>query len=163
MSFNYKIFNDMSAKLKAAEANVDEVRKRYQAKISAIVEEYETKLRHNFLQFQPASEQNQQIEPTECDCKKEGDEVDYLKKKVSQLTYDNNRYHLMLSNCTMCSDDHSFEDSTSLFDSSTQSSLIPTPLLSSAKAVESVTTPTPCTADEERWSTRVKKDKAYIA
>ena len=44
MSFNYKIFNDMSAKLKAAEANVDEVRKRYEAKISAIVEEYETKL-----------------------------------------------------------------------------------------------------------------------
>ena len=41
MSFNYKIFNDMSAKLKAAEANVDEVRKRYEAKITAIVVESE--------------------------------------------------------------------------------------------------------------------------
>ena len=55
MSFNYRIFNDMAAKLKAAEANVDEVRKRYEAKITVIVEEYEYKLRHNPLQFQPAS------------------------------------------------------------------------------------------------------------
>ena len=105
MPFPYKAFNDMSAKLKAAEANVDELRKHYEAKITAIVEEYKYKLPHNPLQLQPVSEQNKQIEPAECelrivDCKKEGDEVDHLKKKVSQLTYENNRYHLMLSNCT---------------------------------------------------------------
>ena len=47
------------------------------------------------------------------------DEITNLKQKISELAYDNNRYHLMLSNC---SDDHSLEDSTSLFDSSTQSS-----------------------------------------
>ena len=33
------------------------------------------------------------------------EEIGHLKNKVSLLTYKNNRYHLMLSNCTMCSDD----------------------------------------------------------
>ena len=51
MSFNYKIFNDMSAKIKAAEANIIEVRKHYEAKITAIVEEYEEKLRNKPSQF----------------------------------------------------------------------------------------------------------------
>ena len=45
MAFPYKIFNDMSEKLKAAEAHVDEVRKNYETKIAAIVDEYEYKLR----------------------------------------------------------------------------------------------------------------------
>ena len=46
MSFPYRIFNDMSAKLKAAEANIDEVRKYYEAKIATLIEEYEEKLGH---------------------------------------------------------------------------------------------------------------------
>ena len=36
----------MSAKLKAAEANIDEVRKYYEAKIATLIEEYEGKLGH---------------------------------------------------------------------------------------------------------------------
>ena len=44
MSFPYKIFNELSTKLKAAEAHVEEVRHYYEAKISAIVEKYEEKL-----------------------------------------------------------------------------------------------------------------------
>ena len=170
MSFPYKIFNDMSAKLKAAEANVDEVRKQYEAKITAIVTKYENQLRNKPFHFYPVSDQNQQIELAEdehviLNCKKENDdEIEHLKKKVSQLTYENNRYHLMLSNCTMCSDDHSFEDSSTFFDSSTQSSPTPMPLPSSAQAVQLSTTPTvlPCTADGTKWRISMKKDQAYI-
>ena len=44
MSFPYRIFNDMSAKLKAAEANIDKVRKYYEAKIATLIKEYEEKL-----------------------------------------------------------------------------------------------------------------------
>ena len=46
MSFPYRIFNDMSEKLKAAEENIDEVRKYYEAKIAILIEEYEEKLGH---------------------------------------------------------------------------------------------------------------------
>ena len=46
MSFPYRIFNEMSAKLKAAEAYVDKVRKQYDAKIAGLIEEYEEKLAH---------------------------------------------------------------------------------------------------------------------
>ena len=168
MSFPYKIFNDMAAKLKAAEVNVDEVRNHYEAKITAIVKEYEGKLRNKSLHVNPVPYQTHELKPTEDDlevfnCKKEDDEIGHLKKKVALLTYENNRYHVMLSNCTMCSDDHSFEASTSIFDSSAQSSLTPVPLPSSAEAVEPSITPTPCPADKKRWSTCIKKDQAYIA
>ena len=36
MSFPYKILNDLSAKLKAAEENVEQVRKHYEAKITGL-------------------------------------------------------------------------------------------------------------------------------
>ena len=187
MSFPYRILNDLSAKLKAAEAQVYEVSKFYEAEITAIIEEYEIKLCNETLPIHPVSDQSQQIKPAAdnldiFNCKKEeDDEICRLKKKVSQLTYENNRYHLMLSNCTMCSDDHSLEDTSTIFDSYTQSlptlmpflssaqavesSTTPTlmPLLSSTQSVESSTTPTPCTADDTRWSTRMKRDKACIA
>ena len=110
MSFPYKIFNDMSAKLKAAEAYVDEVRKHYDAKIAGLIEEYEEKLAHVRYQAPQVCIQTQQTEPLEDKFGKEkceeavDDEIHHLKNKVSQLVYENNRYHLMLSNCTMCSD-----------------------------------------------------------
>ena len=62
MSFPYKVFNDMSAKLKAAEAHVYEVRKHYEAKITTIVEEYEAKLYMKTFNFHPMSDQAQQTE-----------------------------------------------------------------------------------------------------
>ena len=60
MSFPYRVFNDLSARLKAAEANVYEVRKHYEAKITTIVEEYEAKL--CMKTFHPMSDQAQQTE-----------------------------------------------------------------------------------------------------
>ena len=144
MSFPYKILNDISAKLKAAEANVEEVRKHYEAKITVIVNEYEEKLIKH-VENEPEIENGKEAVD---------DEVGQLKNKVSQLTFENNRYHLMLSNCTMCSDDHSLENSSTFFDSSTQSLPTPIPLLSSTPAVMSMSssTPTSCKAVRKEFS-----------
>ena len=124
MSFPYKILNDLSAKLKAAEENVEQVRKHYEAKIIGIVEEYEGRLRSKFSYVHPVSDQSQQTENVKDEIEIENcekvvdDEIGCLKKKVSWLTYENNRYHLMLSNCTMCSDVSNSDGLSSFFDAS---------------------------------------------
>ena len=37
-------------------------------------------------------------------------EVKQLKRKVAELVFENNRYHLSLSNCTFCTSDDDFSD-----------------------------------------------------
>ena len=59
MSFPYRIFNDMSEKLKASEANIEEVKKYYEAKITAFVSEYEDKLGSKSSLIHPLSDQSQ--------------------------------------------------------------------------------------------------------
>ena len=164
MSFPYRIFNDLSSKLKAAESNVEKVREQYEAKITAIVEEYEDKLRNKSSRVHTVSDQTQQTDHVDEELKIENckeavavdDVISHLKNKVSQLTFENNRYHLMLSNCTMCSDDHSFENSSTFLHSSTQSLPTPIPLLSSTPAAMSMSSPTPtvksCTAVPREFS-----------
>ena len=121
MSFPFRILNDMSAKLKAAEANIDEVRKYYEVKIATLIEEYEKKLGHicyeaSHSQVSGQAQQTEHVkEELETEnCEEEVDdeeavddekavddeEIGHLKNKMSQLVYENNRYHLMLSNCT---------------------------------------------------------------
>ena len=176
MSFPYRIFNDMSAKLKAAEANIDEVRKHYEAKITTLIEEYEEKLGHVFYEAPQASVKAQQTEPVEEEL---DDEVYRLKNKVSQLTYENNRYHFMLSNCTMCSDGTNADDLSSFFDTSTSQtfnsessapSVSPTtvpvsvvlPISAPSPAVPSTMSPT-VISEKKRCSVAMQRDQAYIS
>ena len=91
MSFPYKVFNDLSAKLKAAESNVEKVRKQYEAKITAIVKEYEDKLRNKSSRVHTVSDQTQQTDHVEEELKIENckeavavdDVISHLKNKVS--------------------------------------------------------------------------------
>ena len=176
MSFPYRIFNDMSAKLKAAEAKIDEVRKYYEAKIATLMEEYEEKLGHVFYEAPQASVKAQQTEPVEEEL---DDEVYRLKNKVSQLTYENNRYHFMLSNCTMCSDGTNADDLSSFFDTSTSQtfnsessapSVSPTtvpvsvvlPISAPSPAVPSTMPPT-VISEKKRCSVAMQRDQAYIS
>ena len=178
MSFPYKIFNDMSAKLKAAEANIDEVRKYYEAKIATLIEEYEGKLGHVCYE---ASQVSVQAEPTEPAEEELDDEVYQLKNKVSQLVYEKNRYHLMLSNCTMCSDDINSDDLSSFFDASTPqtfNSENSVPLVSPSTAPASLVLPSsvpstavtstmppmiPSISEKKRCAVGIQRDQANIS
>ena len=73
--FPYRILNDLSKKLKTAEATI--------TKLLAECEALE--------------------------CVKD-DEIKNLKQKISDLTHENNRYHLALSYCTVCTSDDEFSD-----------------------------------------------------
>ena len=68
--FPYRILNDLSKKLKAAEAVIA----------------------------------NGVAEREALACVKD-DEINNLKQRISKLTYENNRYHLAISNCTFCASD----------------------------------------------------------
>ena len=178
MSFPYRIFNDMSAKLKAAEANIDEVRKYYEAKIATLIEEYEEKLGHVCHEASQMSVHAQPTEPVEEEL---DDEVYQLKNKVSQLVYENNRYHLMLSNCTMCSDDANSDDLSSFFDASTSQtfnsessipllvspSAAPAPVFpgsAPSPAVTSTMSPTiPSISEKKRCAVGIQRDQANIS
>ena len=80
--FPYKILNDMAKKLKAAEDEIIKKRKFYEAKIANMLDVIESN----------------------CDASKNNlnEEVGKLKQRFSDLTYENNRYHLAISNCTFC-------------------------------------------------------------
>jgi len=70
--------------------------------------------------------------------------VDYiskLKHEVSTLVYENNRYHLAISNCTMCTSDDEFSNA-SLPDE--VSMIISTPVTASLDTLEPSTSPVPC-------------------
>ena len=115
MSFPYKILNGLSSKLKSAETFETEM-KNFQ-----VVEEYEAKLRENssqtprdfFAQYHqtstpvvanrseqtlPVSVLHQAVQTESADSMLQN-EVDRLKRMVADLVYENNRYHLALSNC----------------------------------------------------------------
>ena len=179
MSFPYRIFNDISAKLKAAEANIDKVRKYYEAKIATLIEEYEEKLGHVCCEVSQVSVQALPNEPVEEEL---DDEVYQLKNKVSQLVYENNRYHLMLSNCTMCSDDTNSDDLSSFFDASTPQtfnsessipllvspSTAPAPLVFPGSAPSPPVTSTmppmiPSISEKKRCAVGIQKDQANIS
>ena len=68
--FSYRILNDLSKKLKVAEAT-----------ISKMLDEREA----------PEDVKN--------------DEINDLKQKISDLAYENNKYHLAISKCTFCASD----------------------------------------------------------
>ena len=78
--FPYKIFNDLAMKLRAAENKIIEERKHYEAKIANMLE---IELSRDALE----------------------NDVAKLKQRISDLVYENNRYHLSISYCTVCATD----------------------------------------------------------
>ena len=73
--FPYRILNDLSKKLKVAEATIEKLLAEREA----------------------------------LECVKD-DEVNNLKQSISDLVYENNRYHLAISYCTVCTSDDEFSD-----------------------------------------------------
>ena len=84
-------------------------------------------------------------------------EIVQLKQKVAELTFANNRYHLAVSNCTLCTSeyDDASNDSPSSVELFTASTPIPRDLSSSDPALTGTIALSPM--DKQR-----KKDKAYI-
>lgn len=136
--FPYKILNDLSSKLRSAEAQIVRDKQFYEAKIA----EYEVKLedytRQNHLASSDGCEQvslqsnrSEHAMPTDSiDDSKNGLNlvIKQLRQQVANLVYENNRYHLQLSNCQFCTSDTSFtEDSTTLDESISVSTAVTIP------------------------------------
>ena len=86
--FPYRIFNDLSKKLKAAEATI--------------------------LKMLGEREAREEVK---------NDEINNLKRKISELAYENNRYHLAISNCTFCASDDPDDSDASSSDASITASI----------------------------------------
>ena len=132
--FPYRVLNDLSKKLKAAEATI----------ASMLAER----------------------EALHC-AKAKDDEINILKQKISDLTYENNRYHLAISNCTFCaSDDPDDSDASSSNASITASIPVSFGLQSSDQGSLSSTTPAwmPGLEVKEKQADTVvrRKDKTFI-
>ena len=103
--FPYKILNDLAAKLKAAEDKIIQDKKHYEAKIADLLDEIESSC--------DASK----------DMLKEDDAITKFKQRISDLVYENNRYHLAISNCTFCASDKSDSpDASTFFEASIRAS-----------------------------------------
>ena len=127
--FPYRIFNDLSKKLKDAEVTVSKM-----------------------LAEREALE----------DVK--DDEINILKQKISDLTYENNRYHLSISNCTFCvSDDPDNSDASSFLDASIRASS-PLPCLDPASLSSTIPTLMSGSEGKEKQADTVvrRKDKTFI-
>ena len=195
--FPYKILNEMSAKLKNAEALLLQERNFYEAKIEKISNAYEEKLENIRCQKQlgswcdcdkhpdlarqlfnrsdtklpvPAFTQTVQTELVNDSKDTVNDVIEQLKEKVSSLVYENNRYHLQISNCQFCTaDTWSSNDSLSLTDESIRAS---TPLVQhhdmntvhSEPAEVVLSSSNILTEDGSRKTdtTEKRKDKAFI-
>ena len=128
MAFPYKILNEMSAKLKIVEAENARLKTCCnQTQVNVLsCDEYQTPspvVANRSDQTLPVSVWNQavQTEPAAFVLQRE---VDRLKKMVTDLTYENNRYHYKLSNCTCCLSDDAYHDvSPASLDESIQASI----------------------------------------
>ena len=184
MSFPYKILNNLASKLKSAETLGETEMKDFPI---LEVEEYEAKLRENssqtprefFAQYHqtstpvvanrseqtlPVSVLHQAVQTESADSMLQN-EVDRLKRMVTDLVYENNRYHYKLSNCTCCLSDDAYHDvSIASFDESIRAS---TPLDFNLPSSDSPplpsSVPVPGTTTKTTQDKRSSKDKAYIS
>ena len=155
MAFPYKILNDMSAKLKMVEA--ENARLRIccnQTRVNSV-------FRDEYYQISAPVVANRS-EPADFALQSE---VERLKKMVTDLTYENNRYHFKLSNCTCCLSDDAYHDvSIASFDESIRAS---TPLDFNLPSSDSPplpsSVPLPGTTTNTTQDKRSSKDKAYIS
>ena len=172
MAFPYKILNDMSAKFKKSKQRMPVLEL---AAIRPDVEYHQSPspcpvVANRSNQTLPVSVLHQAVQTEPADFALRS-EVDRLKKMVIDLTYENNRYHYKLSNCTCClSDDACHDVSLTVCDESIRAS---TPLdfnLSSSTpsySPSSVPAPVPMpntTRDRKRKVEIIKKgkDQTYI-
>ena len=70
-------------------------------------------------------------------------EVEQLKRKVAGLVFENNRYHLSISNCTVCTSDNEFSDASSHDGVSIKAS---TPMSTSLGTLEPSISPVLCSS-----------------
>ena len=97
----------MAAKLKAAEDKIIQDKKHYEAKIADLLDEIESS--------RDASK----------DMLKDDDAITKFKQRISDLVYENNRYHLAISNCTFCASDAADTSDASIsFDASIRALLL---------------------------------------
>ena len=139
--FPYRILNDLSKKLKSAEV-----------KIAALLEEREShrcgpKISCEVCNQAVLSESTDEVSTADrlhgegvANVDAFNEEVCQLKKKVAELVYMNNRYHLSISNCTVCTSDDEFSD-TSMSEVSTKAS---SPATTSLDSLEPSISPVPC-------------------
>ena len=107
--FPYKILNDLATKLKAAEDQLTQERKFFEMKITKILAENES----NRCECTKSAPVSNKVKPEVLrDAFKDAlfDEISKLNQEVSQLVYENNRYHLSISYCTVCTSDDEFSD-----------------------------------------------------
>ena len=139
--FPYKILNDLAKKLKAAEDQIIRERNLYENKIAFMLE----------------------IESSRDALK---DDVVKLKQRISDLVFENNRYHLSISYCTVCTSDDEFSDASLSDVSITASTPVSFGLPSSDPASLSSTTPSlmPGSEGKEKQADAVmkRKDKTFI-
>ena len=162
MGFPYKILNDMSAKLKAAEAEIaklkDGCRETQVNSVPSRGECHQTKPHVNRCeQTLPVSVQREPADSLS--------EVVRLKKMVADLIYENNRYHLALSYChCFALDDAIIDTSESMEVSIRASTPLPCNLPSSDSAISSSTASgLVVSADNSKPPVVVdKKDEAFV-
>ena len=97
-------------------------------------------------------------------------QVEQLKKEVAELVFQNNRYHLAISNCTFCASDDADTSDVSSFDAPIRASTpVPSPLPSSDSALQPSPIPSLMSLTfEDRRQAEVKtveksKDRTFIA
>ena len=87
-------------------------------------------------------------------------QVDQLKKEVAELMFENNRYHLAISNCTYCaSDDPDNSDASSFLDASIRAST-PLPCLDPASLSSTIPALMSLTFEDKRHAKVVLKEKS---
>ena len=182
--FPYRILNDLSTKWKAAEDKIIQDKKLYKAKIADMLDEIESSrdvskdaLNNDVAKTRGISVVDHAAQ-TENVCVKAvannaevvaalQAQVDQLKQDVAELVFQNNRYHLAVSNCTFCASDVADTSHASIsFDVSIRAS---TPVFNELPALSPSTIPALMSlATEDRKQneadTVVKcKDKTFIS
>ena len=132
MKFPYRILNDLSKKLKVAEATI--------AKMLG-----EREARENV----------------------ENDLINNLKRKISELAYENNRYHLAISNCTFCASDDPDDSDASSSDASITDSILgsfglPSPDPGSLSSTIPTLMPGSDVKEKQADTVVKRKDKSFI-
>ena len=155
--FPYRILNDLSKKLKVAEAT-----------IASLLAECESN-RSNPKLLGDVGILAVKTVPYEALEDAKDDEIKYLKRRISELTYANNRYHLTISNCTFCvSDDANTSDASTVTETSIRAS---TPVSCSSpsshpdppSSVSTIPALMPgCVKVEEADTVVKRKDKTFI-
>ena len=141
--FPYRILNDMSQKLKSAEDKIatlldERESHRNDLEMSCIVCK-QAVLSESTDDVSTADRIHGEAASANIDALKE--EVCQLQKKVAELVYMNNRYHLSISNCTVCTSDDDFTNASLSDEEAIKAS---TPVTTSLDSLEPSISPVPC-------------------